>query len=106
MTDNEQESEADRIHRDVATARRSFIIIYSVGIVGAVATIVFVMKNRPEGDLDNGARRTAPSLAPRYAPKPCRKFGDPCELSPGKLGTCIQREQCTGEHCLFCQSQH
>jgi hypothetical protein len=106
MQEDEQESEAERMHRDVATARRSFIIIYSVGIIGIVATIVFVMKNRPAGNLDGGTGRPAPALTPRYAPKPCKKFGDSCELSPGKLGTCIQREQCTGEHCLYCQSQH
>jgi hypothetical protein len=103
---DEPESEAERMQRDVATARRSFIIIFGVGIVSIVTTIVFVMKNRPEGDLGNGYGRPAPGLAPRTAPKPCTKFGDSCEVSPGKLGTCIQREQCTGEHCLFCQSQH
>ena len=103
---DERETEAERVQRDVATARRSFIIIFGIGIVSIVATIVFVMKNRPEGDLSNGNGRSAPALTPRIVPKPCRKFGDSCEVSPGKLGTCIQREQCTGEHCLFCQSQH
>jgi hypothetical protein len=100
----EHESEAERMKRDVATARRTFIIVFGVGIVSIVTTIFFVMKNRPEGDLGND--RPAPMLVPRYAPRPCKKFGDSCELSPGKLGTCIQREQCTGGHCLYCQSQH
>ena len=103
---DEQETEAERVQRDVATARRSFIIIFGIGIVSIITTIVLVMKNRPEGDLGNGYGRPAPALAPHVAPKPCAKFGDSCEVSPGKLGTCIQREQCTGEHCLFCQSQH
>jgi hypothetical protein len=37
---------------------------------------------------------------------PCAKFGDSCEFSPGKLGSCMTRENCTGGTCLFCQSQH
>jgi len=106
MKEDEHESEAERMRRDVAIARRSFIIIFGIGIVGTVTAVVLVMKNRPEGDLGNGYGRPAPALTPRLAPKPCKKFGDSCELSPGKLGTCIQREQCTGAHCLFCQSQH
>jgi hypothetical protein len=103
---DEKESEAERMQRDVATARRSFIIIFGIGIVGTIASIVFVMKNRPAGDLGDGYGKAAPALVPRRAPKPCKKFGDSCEVSPGKLGTCIQREQCIGERCLFCQSQH
>jgi hypothetical protein len=106
MKEDEQESEAERMHRDVAVARRSFIIIFGIGVVGAATSIVFVMKNRPEGDLGDGYGKAVPALAPRLAPKPCKKFGDSCELAPGKLGTCIQREQCVGERCLFCQSQH
>jgi hypothetical protein len=106
MKEDEHESEAQRMQRDVAIARRSFIIIFGVGIVGIVTTIVLVMKNRPEGDLGDGYGRPAPALAPRLPPKPCKKFGDRCELSQGKLGTCVQREQCTAGPCLFCQSQH
>jgi len=106
MSEEQRESEAVRMQRDMASTRRSFIIIFGVGIVGTITAIVLVMKNRPEGDLSNGYDAPARTLAPRLAPKPCKKFGDPCQLSPGKLGTCIQKEQCTGEHCLFCQSQH
>jgi hypothetical protein len=36
----------------------------------------------------------------------CVKFGDGCEFSPGKLGSCMTKENCTGGGCLFCQSQH
>jgi hypothetical protein len=38
--------------------------------------------------------------------EPCRRFGQTCEVSPGKLGTCVERTNCTGEDCLLCQSQH
>lgn len=36
----------------------------------------------------------------------CVKFGDTCEFSPGKLGSCVRRDDCTTEPCLVCQSQH
>jgi hypothetical protein len=101
-----EESEETRTRRDMASARRSFIIIFSVGIVGAVLAIVLVLKNRPEGELGNGYGAPVPSFRPHVTPKTCQKFGDPCELTAGKLGACIEKEQCTGPHCLFCQSQH
>ncbi|HYP77542.1 MAG TPA: hypothetical protein VER12_16335 [Polyangiaceae bacterium] len=38
----------------------------------------------------------------------CSKFGDTCEFSPGKLGSCVMRDGCTGtgSECFTCQSQH
>ncbi|HKO50828.1 MAG TPA: hypothetical protein VJV79_24075 [Polyangiaceae bacterium] len=38
----------------------------------------------------------------------CSKFGDRCEFSPGKLGSCVLRDGCTGtgSECFTCQSQH
>jgi len=38
--------------------------------------------------------------------EPCKRFGQTCEFSPGKLGSCVHRENCTGDSCLVCQSQH
>jgi hypothetical protein len=45
--------------------------------------------------------------APRPAtdPKACAHVGQTCEYSPNKLGSCVQRDNCT-EDCLVCQSQH
>ena len=37
---------------------------------------------------------------------PCTKFGDNCEFSPGKLGSCVVRDGCTEGNCFTCQSQH
>ena len=39
---------------------------------------------------------------------PCSKFGDNCEFSPGKLGSCVVKDGCTGtgSECFVCQSQH
>jgi hypothetical protein len=37
---------------------------------------------------------------------PCSKFGDNCEFSPGKLGSCVMKDGCTGAGCYVCQSQH
>jgi len=45
---------------------------------------------------------------PRSSLPPCSKFGDSCEFSPGKLGSCVMRDGCTaaGSECFTCQSQH
>lgn len=40
------------------------------------------------------------------SPTVCTRFGQSCEFSPGKLGTCVQRDECAGEACFVCQSQH
>jgi hypothetical protein len=40
------------------------------------------------------------------APKACTAFGQQCEVSPGKLGTCVIRDNCSDKNCLVCQSQH
>lgn len=38
---------------------------------------------------------------------PCAEFGQRCEFSPGKFGSCVQRDDCPpGQHCFVCQSQH
>ncbi|MET0793551.1 MAG: hypothetical protein ABW061_18665 [Polyangiaceae bacterium] len=39
---------------------------------------------------------------------PCSKFGDSCEFLPGKLGSCVVKDGCTGNgsECFSCQSQH
>lgn len=39
-------------------------------------------------------------------PGPCKQFGQQCQLEPGKLGSCSYRANCSGENCLYCQSQH
>ena len=36
----------------------------------------------------------------------CTAFGQSCEHSPGKLGSCVRRDDCTGNDCFVCQSQH
>lgn len=46
--------------------------------------------------------RTAPGVAGA-----CAKAGQSCEVSPGKLGTCVQNDACPLERpCFVCQSQH
>ena len=42
----------------------------------------------------------------KKAPEPCRQLGQQCEFSPGKLGACSYRANCSGADCLYCQSQH
>jgi hypothetical protein len=40
------------------------------------------------------------------AAKACEKVGQTCEYSPGKLGTCVQKDECASGNCFVCQSQH
>ncbi len=47
-----------------------------------------------------------PTRSTPAAPKPCTKVGDSCQFAPGKLGTCVARDDCQGQNCLVCQSQH
>jgi hypothetical protein len=44
--------------------------------------------------------------APAAAAKACEKVGQSCEFSPGKLGTCVQKDDCKTDRCFDCQSQH
>jgi hypothetical protein len=49
--------------------------------------------------------------ADKKAPAPtatgaCEKVGQSCEFSPGKLGTCVQKDDCKTGNCFVCQSQH
>jgi len=45
-------------------------------------------------------------VGPPVKPPPCTAFGQTCEFSPGKLGSCVQRDNCQGPDCFICQSQH
>lgn len=38
----------------------------------------------------------------------CVRVGQSCEVSPGKLGTCVQKDGCVEAQpsCFVCQSQH
>jgi len=47
--------------------------------------------------------KKAPAPGP---PKACEKVGQSCEFSPGKLGTCVQKDDCKTGTCFDCQSQH
>ena len=37
--------------------------------------------------------------APSSAPQKCTKVGQTCEYAPNKLGSCVMRDNCTGD-CL------
>lgn len=37
----------------------------------------------------------------------CAHVGQSCEYSPGKLGACVEKDDCTPPaNCFVCQSQH
>ena len=101
----EKESEDEHVRRSTANARRSLIIIYGVGFVAVAIAIAVVMKSVPAG-MSTGYGEPAPPETHDPARKLCEKFGDPCQFSPGKLGTCVVKQNCSGADCLFCQSSH
>lgn len=47
-----------------------------------------------------------PAAEKKAPPAGCQKLGDNCEVSPGKLGTCVQKDDCHEANCFVCQSQH
>jgi len=41
------------------------------------------------------------------SPAGCARVGQSCEVSPGKLGSCVARDDCRDPGgCFVCQSQH
>ena len=42
--------------------------------------------------------------APSFAA--CAEVGQRCEVSPGKLGSCVLIDGCRQSNCYICQSQH
>lgn len=60
----------------------------------------FLLTGCPPAD-----QKASPAPAARTAA--CAKVGQNCEVSPGKLGTCVQEDDCVdGGPCFDCQSQH
>jgi len=51
------------------------------------------------------AEKKEPAPSARDA---CARIGQTCEVSPGKLGTCVVKDGCTElpSACFVCQSQH
>jgi hypothetical protein len=94
---------------EIVKVRRMLLLIFGVGGVGIAIAITWAARNVPSESLRDpyvlgsgqGGVVGGVSKAPR-----CAKFGERCQHSPGKLGTCVHREGCTEGQCLFCQSQH
>ncbi len=66
---------------------------------GAIAALVALAACTPPRETAAGDAGGAPS-------RTCARFGQTCEVAPGKLGTCVPRTGCAGDDCLICQSQH
>jgi hypothetical protein len=47
---------------------------------------------------------TAPT--PAEGSLPCSSVGQRCQVSPGKLGSCVLIDNCGRDNCYVCQSQH
>ncbi len=69
------------------------------GLVGVVVvtSLALLLAGCPPDD------KKAPAVR---GPQACDKVGQSCEFSPGKLGTCVSKDDCTTPPCFACQSQH
>ena len=61
----------------------------------AMLLLVACRPSAGEGGSDAGAARNV-----------CTTVGQRCEVSPGKLGSCVRRDDCSAGDCFVCQSQH
>ncbi len=54
------------------------------------------------------SEKKAPEKTSEAAHDVCSRVGQTCEVSPGKLGSCVQRDDCSDAKasCFTCQSQH
>jgi hypothetical protein len=69
----------------------------------AALGLLLVLAGCPETD-PKGKPGPAPSSTTTGA---CIKVGQSCEVSTGKLGTCVQKDDCKEPNgCFVCQSQH
>lgn len=73
------------------------LLARSFGTVVIVALLAAALLACPPDD----KRTPAPT-----ASGACDKVGQSCEFSPGKLGTCVQKDDCKTGNCFVCQSQH
>ncbi|MBS2014281.1 MAG: hypothetical protein JST00_15450 [Deltaproteobacteria bacterium] len=71
----------------------------ALSLLALVSLVALALGGCPPAD----KREPAPSK-----PEACTKFGQTCEFSPGKLGTCVTKDGCTEAQpsCFVCQSQH
>lgn len=75
-------------------SRRPVLGVGAVAVAGALALAGL------------GCPPAAEKKPPPATGAACARIGQSCEFAPGKLGTCVQRDDCTGNDCFVCQSQH
>lgn len=72
-----------------------------------VVALVGLLPACPPADKDKKASATSASSAPTIPTPACTKVGQTCEIFGGKLGTCVQKDDCLEDPpCFVCQSQH
>jgi hypothetical protein len=71
----------------------------ALALLVLVSALAATLLACPPDDKKAPATTRAPSGA-------CEKVGQSCEFSPGKLGTCVSKDDCGAPPCFVCQSQH
>jgi hypothetical protein len=72
--------------------------------LGAAALLVACGALAPLLGLGCRERVSGSDAAPSLAA--CAEVGQRCEVSPGKLGSCVLIDGCRQDNCYVCQSQH
>ena len=82
------------MHRPSGLASRAF---------GALLVLAACLAGCPPTE-----QKASPSDAsPSSSTRPCSKVGQNCEVAAGKLGTCVQKDECSDPAgCFVCQPQH
>jgi hypothetical protein len=77
----------------------------SLGRLLALAALLGLLSACPPGEKKSSA--TSSSSSPSIPTATCTKVGQTCEIFGGKLGTCVQKDDCLDTPpCFVCQSQH
>jgi hypothetical protein len=62
--------------------------------------LLLLLAGCPSSTTGGGSSREAGTAAA------CTHVGQTCEYAPNKLGSCVQKDDCSTGDCLVCQSQH
>ena len=84
-------------------SRRSPRLELREGRVGALVVLLFLLTGCPPTD----QKASPDSSSSTSTPRACSKVGQSCEVTAGKLGTCVQKDDCSDPAgCFVCQPQH
>jgi hypothetical protein len=87
------------------TMRSPLAAVACIATLGVLGVIPVMLAGCPPTEKADKSDKKEPTPARGDS---CSRVGQRCEVSPGKLGTCVQRDGCMDPKpsCFVCQSQH